>query len=79
MAEIIIAAVPKMKLSNLLDMLVGGVSIINELPVDKVSKKGLIGLPLLHCLVVALAKGGIWQKWREGSGVVLVLWCDPSK
>ena len=79
MADIIFAAVPKMKLSNLLDMLVGGVGIINELPVDKVSKKVLIGLPPLLCLVVALAMGGIWQKWREGSGVVLVLWCDPRK
>ena len=71
--EILGVTVPQMGLSGLLAIWVGSVGDINELPVDKVSKKVLIGLPPLLCLVVALAMGGIWQKWREGSGVVLVL------
>ncbi len=49
MAEIICVAVPKMKLSDLLAIWVGGVGNINELPVDKVSKKVFIGLPPVLC------------------------------
>ena len=40
-----------MKVSYLLNILVEGVGNINELPVDKVGKKVLIGLPpVLGCL-----------------------------
>ena len=40
-----------MKVSYLLDILVGGVCNIYELPVDEVGKKVLIGLPpVLGCL-----------------------------
>ena len=37
-------AVPKMKVTNLLDILAGGVCNIYELPVDEVGKKVSIGL-----------------------------------
>jgi len=62
-----------MKVSYLLDILVGGVCNIYELPVGEVGKKVPIGLPHFFVLVVAL--GGIGQKWREGRGVVVVLCC----
>ena len=48
-SKILFVPVTKMKVSYLLDILVGGVGNINELPVDKVGKKVLIGLPPLHC------------------------------
>ena len=44
-AEIPLVAVPKMKVSYLLDILVGGVCDIDELPVGEVGKKVPIGLP----------------------------------
>ena len=47
-------------------ILVGGVCNIDQLPVGEVGKKVPIGLP-------PLLLGGIGQKWREGSGVVVVL------
>jgi hypothetical protein len=75
-AGIPFVAVPKMKVSDLIDIWVGGVGNINELPVGKVGKKVPIGLPPL------LGFGGFlgWHgavMWREGSGVVL--WGDPGK
>ena len=47
--EISLVAVPKMKVSYLLDILVGGVCDINELPVGEVGKKVPIGLPPVLC------------------------------
>ena len=47
--DIAFAAVPKVKLSDLLNIWIGGVGNINELLVTKVSKKVLIGLPPLLC------------------------------
>ena len=44
-AEIIFVVVPKMKVSYLLDILVGGVGNIDQLPVGEVGKKVPIGLP----------------------------------
>ena len=50
-AEILFVAVPKMKVSYLLDILVGGVGNIDQLPVGEVGKKVPIGLPpVLGCL-----------------------------
>ncbi len=72
-AEILFAAVPKMMVSDLIDIWVGGVGNINQLPVGEVGKKVPVGLPPLLCFVVA--SSGIWQKWGDWSGVVLVLWC----
>ena len=74
-AEIPFVAVPKMKVSDLVDIWVGGVGNINELPVDKVSKKVPIGLPPLLCFVGFLGLHGAVM-WRMGSGVVL--WGDHS-
>ncbi len=72
-AEILFVVVPKMKVSYLLDILVGGVGNIDQLPVGEVGKKVPIGLlPLLYsgsCL------GWHRQKWREGSGSELWLCC----
>ena len=50
-----------MKVSYLLDILVAGVGNINELPVDEVGKKVLIGLPPVLCF------GGCL--WRHGESV----------
>jgi len=61
MAENVFVPVPKMKVSYLLDILVGGVSYIDELPVDTVGKKVLIGLPPVLCF------GGCL--WRHGESV----------
>jgi hypothetical protein len=44
-AEILFVPVPKMKVSYLLDILVGGVGYIDQLPVGEVIKKVPIGLP----------------------------------
>ncbi len=60
-AEILFVAVPKMKVSYLLDILGGGVCNIYELPVDEVGKKVLIGLPPVLCFGVCL--------WRHGESV----------
>ena len=63
-----------MKVSDLIDIWVGGVNNINELPVGKVGKRrSLLACPHFFVLVVAL--GGIGQKWREGSGSELWLCC----
>ena len=60
-AEIPFVAVPEMKLSDLLDIWVGCVGNINELPVGKVGKRrSLLACPHFFVLVVAL--GGIGQK-----------------
>jgi hypothetical protein len=48
MAEIPFVTVPKMKVSDLIDIWVGGVGNINELSVGKVGKDP-IGLPPLLC------------------------------
>ena len=46
-AEILFVVMPKMKASYLLDILVGGVGNIDQLPVGEVGKKVPIGLPPL--------------------------------
>jgi len=71
--EIPFVAVPKMKLSDLLDIWVGGaVSVIlMSCLLIKLARRSLSACPHFFVLVVAL--GGVGQKWREGSGVVLVL------
>ncbi len=52
--------VPKMKVSDLINIWVGGVNNINELPVGKVGKRrSLLACPHFFVLVVAL--GGIGQ------------------
>jgi len=56
-AKILFVPVTKMKVSYLLDILVGGVGNINKLPVDEVGKKVLIGLPPVL--------GSLW--WHEDS------------
>ncbi len=48
-AEIPFVAVPKMKVSDLIDIWVGGVGSIDQLPVGEVGKKVPIGLPPLLC------------------------------
>ena len=53
-------------LRMVIPILVGGVCNIDQLPVGEVGKKVPTGLP-------PLLSGGIGQKWREGSGVVVVL------
>ena len=45
LSKILFVPVTKIKVSYLLDILVAGVGNINELPVDEVGKKILIGLP----------------------------------
>ena len=55
-----------MKVSYLLDILVGGVGYIDQLPVGEVGKKVPIGLPPI--LVVF---GGMGTVWDDGC----VLWC----
>ena len=71
--EILGVTVPQMGLSGLLAIWVGSVGDINELPVDEVSKKGLIGLsPLLcfgGCLRWHLAKMG---RVEQSSSCVVV-------
>ena len=71
-AEIPFVAVPEMKLSDLLDIWVGCVGNINELPVDKVGKQVLvIGLPPLLCFGGSLVASG-----RNGErGAELCLCC----
>ena len=59
-----------MKFSHLVDIWVGGVGNIDELPVPRVGKKVPIGLPPLLCFGGFL--GWHWAEWREGSGVVVV-------
>ncbi len=44
-AKILFVVVPKMKVSYLLDILLGGVGNIDQLPVGEVGKKVPIGLP----------------------------------
>ncbi len=46
-AEILFVVMPKMKASYLLDILVGGVGNIDQLPVSEVGKKVPISLPPL--------------------------------
>jgi hypothetical protein len=53
-AEILFVAVPKIGLSNLINIWLGGAGNINELPVGKVGKKVPIGLPPLLCFVGCL-------------------------
>jgi hypothetical protein len=48
-AEIIFVAVPKTKVSELIDILVGGVCNIDQLPVGEVGKKVPVGLPPVLC------------------------------
>ena len=60
MAEIIFVTVPKMKFSHLVDIWVGGVGNIDELPVPRVGKKVPIGLPPLLCF-----GGFLGWNWAE--------------
>ena len=73
-AEILFVVLPKMKVSYLLDILVGGVGNIDQLPVGEVGKKVPIGLPPLLCSVSCLG----WHRadiLDIGSEVVVVLCC----
>ena len=72
-AEIPLVAVPKMKVSYLLDILVGCVGNIDQLPVDEVGKKVLIGLPPLLCSGSCLGWHRAEMEEREGSGSELWL------
>ena len=71
--EIPFVAVPKMKLSDLLDIWVGGVVSVISMSclLIRLARRSLSACPYFFVLVIAL--GGVGQKWREGSGVVLVL------
>ena len=74
-AKILFIAVPKMKLSYLLDILEGGVCNIYELPVDEVGKKVPIGLPPLLCFGSCLGWHRAEMERGERFGVVLVVLC----
>jgi hypothetical protein len=60
-AEILFVTVPKMKVSYLLDILVGGVCNIDQLPVGEVGKKVPISLPPVL--------GRLCFLWRHGDSV----------
>jgi hypothetical protein len=62
-----------MKVSDLINILVGGVCYINELPVGEVGKKVPIGLPPLLCFGGFLGWHGA-VIWRERSKDFLCLW-----
>jgi hypothetical protein len=75
-AEILFVPVPKMKVSYLLDILVGGVGYIDQLPVGEVIKKVPIGLPPVlgrwlwwhgdsvgWWLCVVVRGGAWWDQW----------------
>ncbi len=73
--EIPFITVPKMKVSDLIDIWVGDVGNINELPVGKVGKKVPIGLPPLICFGGFFGWHGAVMWTREGSGVLLCCVC----
>jgi hypothetical protein len=75
MVEIPFVVVQEMKLSDLLDIWLGGVVLVISMSclLIRLARRSLSACPHFFVLVVALS--GIGQKWREGSGVVLVLWC----
>jgi len=66
MAVILFFAVPKMKVSYLINVLVGGVCYINYLPVGEVGKKVSIGLPPVLCFGGLIGWHGA-DIWREES------------
>ena len=74
-AEILFVMVPKMKVSYLLDILVGGVCNIYELPVGEVGKKVPIGLPPLLCFGSCLGWHRAEMERGERFEVVLVVLC----
>jgi hypothetical protein len=75
-AKILFIAVPKMKVSYLLDILEGGVCNIYELPVGEVGKKVPIGLPPLLCFGSScLGRHRAERERGERFGVVVVLCC----
>ena len=63
-AEILFVVVPNMKVSFLLDIFVGGVCNIDQLPVGEVDKKVPIGLPPLLCFGSCL--GWHWAEIERG-------------
>jgi hypothetical protein len=78
-AEIPFVAVPEMKLSDLLNIWVGCVGNINELPVDKVGKQVLvIGLPPLLCFGGSLGWHRAEMEKGERSCACVVV-CDPGQ
>ena len=74
-AKILFVAVPKMKVSCLLDILEGGVCNIYELLVDEVGKKVPIGLPPLLCFGSCLGWHRAEMERGERFRVVLVVLC----
>ena len=77
-AEILFVAVVKIKLSDLLNIWVGCAGNIDELPVKKVSKKVLIGLPPVLCFGGCLGWHLAKMERRELSYACVVV-CDPGK
>ena len=73
-AEILFVAVPKMKVSDLIDILVGGVGNIDQLPVGEVGKKVPISLPPLLCSGSYLGWHRAVMKMRRSCACVVV--CD---
>ncbi len=75
--EILFVTVPKMKVSDLIDIWVGGVNNINELPVGEVGKKVPIGLPPLLCFGGCLGwHRAVMERWERSCACVVV--CDPG-
>ena len=74
-SKILFVLVTKMKVSYLLDILVAGVSNINELPVDKAGKKVIIGLPPLLCFGSCLGwHRAEMQRGERSCGYVVCGW-----
>ncbi len=69
--EILFVPVPKMKVSYLLNILVGGVGYIDQLPVGEVGKKVPIGLPPVLCSGSCRGRHGD----SKCGMMVCVLWC----
>ncbi len=65
-----------MKVSDLIDILVGGVGNIDQLPVGEVGKKVPIGLPPLLCSGSCRGWHRAVMKMRRSCACVVV--CDPG-
>ena len=75
-AEILFVVVPKMKVSYLLDILVGCVCNIYELPVGEVGKKVPIGLPPLLCSCSCLGwHRAEMERGEQSCGCVVLCLC----
>ncbi len=76
-AEILFVVVPKMKVSDLIDIVVGGVCNIDQLPVGEVGKKVPVGLPPLLCFAGCLA-WHLEEMGRLERSCACVVVCDPG-